>query len=495
MTPAEDAPRTAPSHEAAATPVALAEENARLRAENVALKETITVLLARVAELERRLGLNSSNSGKPPSSDGLHKPKREPRTRSLRERSGKPSGGQKGHKGETLRQVATPNVTIDHYPETCRTCGLALTATMATRCSARQVFDLPEPQPLIVTEHRAYRCRCGRCGGETRAPFPEGVTAPVQYGPRLLAVVVYLLHYQLLPEDRLAEAMTDLFGVRLVAATIARMSRTCAGRAQGFADAVGARVKAAAVKHLDETGFRIGGRTQWLHIACTVWLVFYRISPRRGSLPDGVTGIVVHDHWKPYYTLEGVRHALCHAHHLRELQALVEIEKEDWAHRMQRLLRRACHATHLARDRDAPLKPALVDLIRRRYDATVAEGLAFHEAQPPLAPAAAPGGKRRRGRPPRRTGHNLLLRLETRKDDVLRFLTDPAVPFTNNEAERDGRMMKVRQKISGGFRSEQGARDFAVIRSLIATAKKQGWNIIRALTQDLNTLARCLRTA
>ena len=209
---------------------------------------------------------------------------------------------------------------------------------------------------------------------------------------------------------------------------------------------------------------------------------------------EGVTGIVVHDHWKPYYTMEGVVHALCNAHHLRELQALVEIEKEDWARRMQRLLRRACHATHLARDRDAPLKPALVDLIRRRYDAIVAEGLAFHEAQPSLAPATTKGGKRRRGRPPRRTGHNLLLRLETRKDDVLRFLTDPAVPFTNNEAERDGRMMKVRQKISGGFRSEQGARDFAVIRSLIATAKKQGWNIIQALTQDLNILAGCLRT-
>ena len=214
--------------------------------------------MARVVELERRLGLNSSNSAKPPSSDGLHKPQREPRTRSLREPSGKPSGGQKGHKGETLRQVADPNVTIDHYPETCGTCGLALTAAMATRCSARQVFDLPEPQPLIVTEHRAYRCRCGRCGGETRAPFPEEVTVPVQYGPRLLAVVVYLLHYQLLPEDRLAEAMADLFGVRLVAATLARMSRSCAERFSGFAEAVGALVKAAAVKHLDETGFRAG---------------------------------------------------------------------------------------------------------------------------------------------------------------------------------------------------------------------------------------------
>src|SRR3954467_10311126 len=183
MTPAEDTPCTAPSHEAA-TPAALAEENARLRAENAALHETIAVLLARVAELEHRLGLKSSNSGKPPSSDGLHKPKREPRTRSLRERSGKPSGGQKGHTGETLRQVADPNVTIDHYPETCGICGLALTAAMATRCSARQVFDLPEPQPLIVTEHRAYRCRCGRCGGGNPGALSPGGTGPGAKCPR-----------------------------------------------------------------------------------------------------------------------------------------------------------------------------------------------------------------------------------------------------------------------------------------------------------------------
>jgi transposase len=494
MTPAEDAPRTAPSHEAA-TPAALAEENGRLRAETVALKETIAVLLARVAELERRLGLNSSNSGKPPSSDGLYKPKREPRTRSLRERSGKPPGGQKGHKGETLRQVDAPGHTVEHYPDACRACGSALNGAMSTGYGARQVFDLPEPLPLAVTEHRAHTCRCGHCGRLTRADFPDGVTAPVQYGPRIAAVVVYLLHYQLLPEDRLAEAMADLFGVRLVAATIARMSRTCAGRAQGFVDTVCARVKAAAVKHLDETGFRIGGRTQWLHIACTVWLTFYRISPRRGSLLSNVIGIVVHDHWKPYYTMEGVLHALCNAHHLRELQALVDIEKEEWARKMQRLLRRACHATHLARDRGVPLEPRLVDQFRRRYDIIVTEGLAFHQDQPPLATPPTKGSRKRRGRPPRRTGHNLLLRLSTRKDDVLRFLDDPAVPFTNNQAERDGRMMKVRQKISGGFRSQEGARDFAVIRSLISTARKQGWSVIHALTQDPQTLIGALRVA
>src|SRR5271157_1029809 len=323
-----------------ATIAALQAENALLRSENAAL-------IGRLADLERRLGLNSSNSGKPPSSDGLKKP---PRVSSLREPSGKKSGGQKGHPGETLRRVEKPDATIDHYPETCAACGEALTAAMATDHVARQVFDLPEPRPLIVTEHRAHDCRCVSCGTRTRAAFPEGVTAPVQYGKRIGAFVLYLLHYQLLPEKRLAALMADLFGVRLVTATIARISQDCAHRFMGFADAVRDHVAAAPVKHLDETGLRTGGKTQWLHIASTVWLTFYRVSARRGSLLPKVTGIVVHDHWKPYYTMTGVLHALCNAHHLRELKALVEIEKEDWARKMQRLLRRACHATNLARE-------------------------------------------------------------------------------------------------------------------------------------------------
>ena len=190
----------------------------------------------------------------------------------------------------------------------------------------------------------------------------------------------------------------------------------------------------------------------------------------------------VHPIWKPYYTLAGVLHALCNAHHLRELKALVEIEKEDWARRMQRLLRRACHATNLARDRGVPLKPSLIARIERCYDAILAEGLAFHTAQPALVSAAV--AARHRGRPAQRVGHNLLLRLSTRKQDVLRCLTDPRVPFTNNLVERDGRMMKLRQKISGGFRSEAGAEDFAVIRSLLSTARKQGWDLLQTLTSD-----------
>jgi transposase len=455
--------------------------------------ELIALLLAqeaRIAELERRLGLNSGNSGKPPSSDGLKKP---PRVSSLRQPSGKKTGGQTGHPGKTLCRAETPDVTIDHYPEVCAACGGPLTAAMAVGHVARQVFDLPEPRPLVVTEHRAHGCCCAACGTQTRAVFPDGVSAPVQYGQRIGAFVLYFLHYQLLPEKRLAMLMADPFGVHLVTATLARISQDCARRFTGFADAVRDRVAAAPVKHMDETGVRIGGKTQWLHIACTLWLTFYRVSAKRGSLLAKVTGIIVHDHWKPYYTMTGVVHGLCNAHHLRELKALVEIEKEDWARKMQRLLRRACHAANLARERGKPLKPGLIALFKRWYDTILAEGLAFHAAQPALVRTVGKG--KGRGRQPRRVGHNLLLRLSARKRDVLRFLNDPRVPFTNNLAERDGRMMKLRQKISGGFRSEDGATDFAVIRSLLSTARKQDWNILQILTANPENLIADLRVA
>jgi transposase len=476
-----DSPETA-----APVPPVPASPEAVIAAQQVLIAE----LRARIAELERHLGLNSGNSGKPPSSDGL---KKQPaRVSSLRERSGKKTGGQKGHPGKTLSRTETPDATINHYPEVCEGCGAPLSEAAATDHTARQVFDLPEPQPLVVTEHRAFACRCGNCGRQTRAAFPDAVTAPVQYGARIAAFVIYLLHYQLLPEKRLSELMADLFGVNLVTATIASMSRNCATRFQGFAAAVRDHVAAAPVKHMDETGFRIGGKTQWLHIASTIWLTFYRVSPKRGSLLENVAGIVVHDHWKPYYTLKGVLHALCNAHHLRELQALIEIEKEDWARKMQRLLRRACHAANLAREQGVPLSPRLIALIDRCYDAILAEGFALHEAQPALLRATGKG--KRRGRKPRRVGHNLLLRLSTRKQDVLRFLSDPAVPFTNNLAERDGRMMKLRQKISGGFRSEEGATDFGIVRSLLSTAKKQGWDILQAITREPGYLIAELRT-
>ena len=490
---------------------ALRKENAVLREQNAALQILATLaaqleiltaqqqaliaqLHERIAQLERQLGLNSGNSGKPPSSDGLKK--KPVRVSSLRERSGKKPGGQKGHPGETLRRSETPDDTIDHFPEACAGCGKALSEAMATDHIARQVFDLPAPQPLFVTEHRAHSCVCAACGTQTRAHFPDHVKAPVQYGARIAGIVVYLLHFQMLPEKRLTTLMGDLFGVQLTTATIAAMSQNCAARFTSFATALYARIAAAAVKHLDETGFRIGGKTQWLHIAATVWLTFYRISPKRGDMPENLTGIAVHDHWKPYYTLEGIKHALCNAHHLRELKALVEIEKEDWARKMQRLLRRGCHATNLARERGKPsLPPRLIALFERRYDAILAEGLAFHTAQPALVRAPPKGKGKARGRKPRRVGHNLLLRLSIRKGDVLRFLSDLTVPFTNNVAEQAARMMKLRQKISGGFRSVAGAANFAVIRSLLATARKQGWKMLDTLAADPKRLLADLKSA
>src|SRR3954454_15814681 len=281
-TPCGDSAPAATSSDAVIT--ALQAENALLRAENAAL-------LGRLAELERCLGLNSRNSGKPPSSDGLKKP---PRVSSLREPSGRKTGGQTGPPGETLRRPETPDATINHYPKACAACGEPLTEAMAIGHVARQVFDLPEPQPLIVTEHRAHGCRCAACGSQTRGTFPDWVTAPVQYGKRIGAVVLYLLHYQLLPEKRLAALLADLFGVHLVTATIARISHDCAERFGGFAAAVRDRVAAAPVKHLDETGFRIGGKTRWLHVASTTLLTFYRVAAKRGSLLADLTGVVVH---------------------------------------------------------------------------------------------------------------------------------------------------------------------------------------------------------
>jgi len=451
----------------------------------------IYALLERVEELERRLGLNSTNSGKPPSSDGL---KRERRGQSLRKPSGKKSGGQEGHEGTTLRQVELADEVIEHYPPTCTNCGEALGREAATEYQKRQVFDLPEPQPLHVTEHRAHRSWCPQCGTATQAAFPPEVTAAVQYGGYLTALVVYLQCWHFIPEDRLAELLRDVFGVDVATATIAAMGHKKAAELAGLAATIGAQVNQAPVKHLDETGFRLGGLTQWLHVASTWLLTCYRTSRKRGALWGDMVGIIIHDHWHPYFTMPGVLHGLCNAHHLRELRALSEIEKEPWALAMARFLRQACHAVNLARRRGSTLSPRFLAWLSARYDRILAQGLAFHQAQPPLAPVTQTGEGKRRGRVRRRVGHNLLLRLQTHKDAVLRFLADPAVPFTNNQAEQDLRMMKVKQKISGGFRTEAGARTFVVLRTVMSTARKQGWNILHSLTTNPDCLAHNLRT-
>jgi transposase len=463
-------------------------ELAELRAKNAELERGLADLGAKNAELERRLGLNSTNSGKPPSSDGLKKPRR---VSSLRTRSGKKTGGQPGHPGKTLLQTETPDAIVDHFPPKCGGCGEELTKEMATGHVARQVVDLPEPRPLVITEHRAHECQCAACNKKTRAAFPDGVTAPVQYGERIAALVVYLANLQFLPQVRLAELMAVLYGVTIATSTIARMSRACVRRYLCFANAVCHRVAAAPVKNADETGLRVGKKLRWLHVACTLRETFYRVTVKRGSmLTDlvNVVGIVVHDHFKSYYTMKGIIHALCNEHHLRELKALAEIEKEPWAVKMQKLLRLGCHATNLARERAVPgepppqLKRALVEMIGRRFDAIVAEAIVFHEEQPPLLSDEEKAG--RRGRLPKRVGHNLAERFRDFKQPVLLFLSDLSVPFTNNLGEQGVRMMKVKQKISGCFRTDAGAADFAVIRTLIVTARKRGWDVLETLTSE-----------
>ncbi len=300
------------------------------------------------------------------------------RTRSQRGRTGKRPGGQPGHKGVTLRQTDTPDRIETHLAPSCADCGAPLAASdREGEPLRRQVFDLPPPPPLVVSEHQAHACRCGACGRVTRAAFAEGVDAPVQYGPRVAATAVYLQNAQFLPEERLAEVFRDLFQVALCAATLAGMTRKAAQCWQGFTHRVrDLRVSAAGVKHLDETGFRIAGRTQWLHVLSTPRLTCYRTSAQRGSLLEGLKGILVHAHWASYCKVPGVLHSMCNAHHLRELQALVEIDGENWARRMQQLLRRANRAVWMARERGLALPRSLLERIERRYDQLVGEALA-----------------------------------------------------------------------------------------------------------------------
>ena len=459
---------------------ALQSEIEALRADNAALRQE-------VADLRRQLDKNSSNSSKPPSSDGLKKPPRV--AGSTRGKSGKTSGGQAGHAGGTLKQVAKPDVIERHEAEACRHCLAGLTTAMVTGVEKRQVFDLPEPR-LDVTEHQAMIYRCAHCRGQTTASFPEGVISSAQYGPRVRAASVYLNVQQLIPEDRVAQTMADLFGAAtLCPNSVVAWGRRKAEEFKAVAAQIAALVAHACVRHLDETGFRVAGKGQWLHTASTIALTSYRVSDKRGDLSKGFRGgVIVHDHFKPYYALPGVRHALCNAHHLRELKALIDIDKEQWAGQMRDLLVEANGAVRGAVVEGAARLPTLVlRTLIKRYNAIVRRGLAFHRNQPPLAKKIGA-----RGRAPHRSGHNLLIRLHKFKRDVLRFLYDFAVPFTNNEAERDLRMMKVKMKISGGFRTMAGARTFARLRAVISTARKQGWNILQTLTANPNTLIHAL---
>lgn len=440
------------------------------------LQARLVSLEAENAELRRRLGLDSSNSSKPPSSDGLKKKRR--LAIGLRGPSDKPSGGQKGHRGGTLRQVSDPDAIVLHEACLCGRCGLSVDAKWAIGIEKRQVFDIPE-RPLLVTEYQATIYRCAHCRGLTKAAFPSGVASPTQYGERIKAAAIYLNVQQLIPEDRAARALSDLFGAPLIcpASVVAWVGKKAEELSEIY-KSIGERVAEAGVRHLDETGYRIAGKLHWLHTTSSLAFTFYRAGEKRGDIPTDLRGgVVVHDHFLPYRGMDTVEHAFCNAHILRELQALIEFDKEPWAELMRATLLEAKAAVEAAREAGARALPSqTIAVFEERYWAAVRLGLAYHRQLPKLE-TKSPG----RGRAKQRPGHNLLERLKTFKTETLRFMSDFDIPFTNNLAEQDLRMMKVRMKISGCFKTLEGAQIFARLRSVVSTARKQGVNILQTL--------------
>jgi transposase len=456
---------------------------ARLEAANAALEAQVAELHAanaalavRVAELARRLGQDSSNSSKPPSQDGLRKPPRAERG----EGGGRKPGKQPGAPGAHLAQVAEPDEVVVHVPDRCAGCGADLADAPVVATTARQVFDLP-PLRLVATEHRAQRRRCA-CGVETAGRFPEPVRSPAQYGPRVRALIAYLCVYQHLPVDRAARLLGDVLGASVAVGTLATVMVQGAAGLSEFAAVVRDQLAAAAVAHFDETGARVAGRLHWVHSASTPELTWQSVHPKRGrqamdaaGVLPAFGGVAVHDGWSPYWSYDAV-HALCGAHLLRELDAVACQPRQGWAGGMAELL---CDAK-LACDRARQAGDARVDeqaraRLHARYQRLLADGQA---ANPPPRPQRAGRGRRWQ---PRSPATRLLARLDSHRDEVLRFLDDLRVPFDNNQAERDLRMVKLQQKISGCWRTLAGAEAFLTVRSYISTARKQGLNPLDVL--------------
>ena len=449
----------------------------RVRAQNAELLVLVDQLRRRVAELEARLNKDSHNSNKPPSSDS---PFKKPPPRSQRQSSGRKPGGQPGHPGATLGLVEDPEERIVVPLSGVCDCG---------RCRAEIAVEvLPERRQVVELEIRRqvieYRTVAGtcRCGRRHRSDFPERVAAPVQYGPRVSALALYLTQYQLLPYQRTAELLEQVGGIALSPGSVQRAVEVAGQRLKPLEQAIRDALITAPVAHADETGVRVATALHWLHVLSTAELTAYFPHPKRGAealdafgLLEWFTGTLVHDHWSAYARYL-CAHAFCNAHHLRELIALAETipSQQRWAEDMIALLCEANRLTAAARLQGLEALPsAEVECLHRRYDAILA---AAAQRNPPRQPP--PGSRRRVKQSP---AYNLIERLRNKRNDVLRFITDLRVPFDNNLAERDIRMPKLKQKVSGGLRTDTGIARFATIRSYLSTLRKQGADIFQAL--------------
>lgn len=444
-------------------------------------------LEARVAELERQIGRHSGNSSLPPSRDAQEqRESRAERRRAAREaqkEAKRRQGKQPGAPGAHLAQVPDPDRVVVHAPGECRGCGADLADAPVEDVERRQVFDLPE-QRREVTEHRVERRRC-ICGCRTTAAFPAEARAPTCWGPRVRAYAIYLLVRQHLPVERTAELLADMLGAPVSTGWLATLPKEGAERLSGFMDDLADRVADSDVVHADETGTRVAGAKWWFHVACTVLLTYLAVHRRRGHVAidefgvlPRVRGVLVHDRLATYWRYGNARHAVCNAHLVRDLASVTEVASEaPWADAMTALLldaKRRCEAAAAA-GLDA-LPPGQRAAIRARYNRIVADAFAVN-------PEPASGRKRNTLE---KASYNLAVAFRVHATEILRFTTDLRIPFTNNEAERDLRMAKLQQKISGTFRSEGGAQRFATIRSYVETGRKHGHNPLDLLIQLFN---------